>query len=46
MLPLGQELWLKWFETLQAFPPMQAPASYNLTQVMEQIKSSKGHPSD
>jgi Sulfatase len=46
MLPLGQELWLKWFETLQAFPPMQAPASYNLSQVMEQIKSSKGHPSD
>jgi arylsulfatase len=46
MLPLGQELWLKWFETLQAFPPMQAPASYNLTQVLEQIKSSKGHPSD
>ena len=46
MLPLGQELWLKWFETLKAFPPMQAPASYNLTQVMEQIKSSKGHPSD
>ena len=46
MLPLGQELWLKWFETLQAFPPMQAPASYNLTQVMDQIKSSKGHPSD
>ena len=46
MLPLGQELWLKWFETLQAFPPMQAPASYNLTQVMEEVKSSKGHPSD
>jgi arylsulfatase A-like enzyme len=46
MLPLGQELWLKWFETLKAFPPMQAPASYNLTQVMEQIKNSKGHPSD
>ena len=46
LLPLGQELWLQWFKTLQAFPPMQAPASYNLTQVMEQIKTSKGHPSD
>jgi hypothetical protein len=45
MLPLGQEMWLKWFETLVAFPPMQAPASYNLTQVMEQLKS-KSHPSD
>jgi hypothetical protein len=31
---------------LQAFPPMQAPANYNLTRVMEQIKSGKGHPSD
>ena len=46
MLPLGQELWLKWFETLQAFPPMQAPASYNLTQVMEEIQTNKNHPSD
>ena len=46
LLPVGQELWLKWFETLQAFPPMQAPASYNLTQVMEQIKNNKNHPSD
>ena len=44
MLPIGQQLWLKWFETLKEFPPMQAPASYNLTQVMEQIKgSSNGH---
>lgn len=38
MLPIGQQLWLRWFETLQAFPPLQAPASYNLTQVMEQLK--------
>jgi arylsulfatase len=45
-VPVGQELWLKWFETLQPFPPMQAPASYKLTQVMEQIKNSKRHPSD
>jgi arylsulfatase len=46
MLPIGQQLWLKWFETLKEFPPMQAPASYNLTEVMEQIKASPGHPSD
>jgi arylsulfatase len=39
MLPIGQQLWLKWFETLKEFPPMQAPASYNLTQVMDQLKS-------
>jgi arylsulfatase len=43
MLPIGQQLWLDWFETLKAFPPMQAPASYNLTQVMEQVKGSSGH---
>ena len=38
MLPIGQQLWMKWFETLKEFPPLQAPASYNLTQVMDQIK--------
>ena len=41
MLPIGQQLWLQWFETLQKFPPLQAPASYNLTQVMEQIKAQQ-----
>jgi arylsulfatase A-like enzyme len=46
MLPIGQQLWLQWFESLKAFPPLQAPASYNLTQVMEQIKAGGGHPSD
>lgn len=46
MLPIGQQLWLKWFETLKEFPPMQAPESYNLTQVMDMIKAGAGHPSD
>jgi arylsulfatase len=46
MLPIGQQLWLKWFETLKQFPPMQAPASYNLTQIMDMIRSGGGHPSD
>ena len=41
MLPIGQQLWLKWFETLRAFPPLQAPATYNLEQVMEQIKATR-----
>ena len=45
MLPLGQQLWLDWFETLKEFPPMQKPESYNLTQMMDQMKAS-GHPSD
>jgi len=46
LLPIGQQLWLKWFETLQAFPPLQAPASYNLSQVMDQLKNQSGHASD
>jgi arylsulfatase A-like enzyme len=46
MLPLGQQLWLRWFETLREFPPMQAPESYNLSQVLDMIKSGSGHPSD
>jgi len=46
LLPLGQQLWLDWFETLKEFPPMQAPESYNLSQVMDQIKAGGNHPSD
>jgi arylsulfatase A-like enzyme len=46
MLPIGQQLWLKWFETLKEFLPMQAPESYNLTQVMDMIKAGGAHPSD
>jgi arylsulfatase len=47
LLPIGQQLWLQWFETLQKFPPLQAPASYNLTQVMDQLKAGVDkHPSD
>jgi hypothetical protein len=30
---------------LKQFPPMQPPESYNLTQVMDQIKAA-GHASD
>jgi arylsulfatase A-like enzyme len=45
MLPIGQALWLKELETYQKYPPMQDPASYNLTQVMEQLKKAKGNPS-
>jgi arylsulfatase len=45
MLPIGQQLWLEWFETLRQFPPMQSPASYNLSEVMEQIKAG-GQASD
>jgi arylsulfatase len=42
ILPIGQLLWLKELESYQAFPPMQDPASYNLDQVLQQVKQ-QGH---
>jgi arylsulfatase len=45
LLPIGQALWLKELETYQKYPPLQDPASYNLTQVLEQIKKMT-HPSE
>jgi arylsulfatase len=41
MLPIGQALWLKELETYVAYPPLQDPASYNLEQVIQQIKQAK-----
>jgi arylsulfatase A-like enzyme len=45
LLPIGQLLWLKELETYKEFPPLQDPASYNLDQVMEELKKAKTHPS-
>jgi arylsulfatase len=39
LLPIGQALWLKELESYRAFPPLQQPASYNLSQVMEEVKA-------
>jgi arylsulfatase A-like enzyme len=41
MLPIGQALWLKELESYIPFPPLQNPASYNLEQVMQQVKDMK-----
>jgi len=41
VLPTGQQLWLKELETYIPFPPLQDPASYNLTQVMEQVRKAR-----
>jgi len=38
MLPIGQQLWLRELESFIEFPALQDPASYNLTQVMDQVK--------
>ena len=47
ILPLGQQLWLAHLETFQKFPPLQAPESYNLSQVYEEIKKAgQHHPSE
>ena len=45
LLPIGQNLWLKELETYKQFPPLQDPASYNLDQVMEELKKAPAHPS-
>ncbi|MDC9825321.1 arylsulfatase [Devosia sp. ZB163] len=39
MLPIGQALWLKELESYNTYPPMQDPASYNLDQVLAQVKA-------
>jgi arylsulfatase A-like enzyme len=41
ILPIGQLLWLKELESYKAFPPLQAPESWNLDQVMAQVRSAK-----
>jgi arylsulfatase A-like enzyme len=41
LLPIGQALWLKELESYTAFPPLQDPASYNLSQVMDEVKKQR-----
>jgi len=41
MLPIGQALWLKELESYIPYPPLQDPASYNLEQVLQQVKQAK-----
>jgi arylsulfatase A-like enzyme len=43
MLPIGQQLALKYLETYKEFPPLQIAAGYNLDQVMAEIRASS-HP--
>ena len=41
LLPMGQALWLQELKTYNEFPPMQAPESYNLDQVIQQVQQMK-----
>jgi hypothetical protein len=38
---MGQALWLKELETYIKFPPLQDPASYNLEQVIQQVRQMR-----
>jgi hypothetical protein len=47
VLPVGQQLWLAELLSYETFPPLQAPESYNPSQIIEEVK--KAHlrqPSD
>jgi arylsulfatase A-like enzyme len=47
MLPIGQQLWLRHLSSYEKFPSLQVAESYNLSQVLEQVKANKGgHVSD
>ena len=46
MLPIGQQLWLKHLESYIPYPPLQEAASYNLSQVIEQVKKAQAHASE
>jgi arylsulfatase len=47
MLPIGQRLWLEQLSSYEKFPPLQAPESYNLSQVLEEVKKANAsHASD
>ena len=47
MLPIGQQLWEQHLFSYAKFPPLQAPESYNLSGILEQVKKAHGsHASD
>jgi arylsulfatase len=46
ILPVGQQLWLQELSSYIEFPPLQDPESYNLVQVLQQVKKmGERHPS-
>jgi arylsulfatase A-like enzyme len=45
ILPIGQQLWEGHLMSYAKYPPLQAPETYNLSGVLEQMKKA-GHASD
>jgi C-terminal region of aryl-sulfatase len=48
ILPIGQQLWLEELESYKEFPPLQAAETYNLDQIIHQVKAATtiGHPAE
>jgi hypothetical protein len=47
MLPIGQRLWEQHLLSYTKYPPLQAPESYNLSQVLDEVKKANAeHASD
>jgi arylsulfatase A-like enzyme len=42
MLPIGQQLWEKHLLSYKEFPPLQAPETYNLSGILEQVQRARG----
>jgi arylsulfatase A-like enzyme len=41
LLPIGQLLWMKELMSYKQFPALQAPSSYNLDQIIQEMQESK-----
>jgi len=42
ILPIGQQLWYKELLSFKEFPPLQAPESYNLNGILQEMEKHKG----
>ena len=40
MLPIGQQLWLGHLLSYEKYPPLQAPETYNLSGIIEEVKKA------
>jgi len=42
MLPIGQQLWFEELYSFKEFPPLQAPETYNLNGILQEMEKHKG----